>query len=53
MNFQLFQSLTYLTHNWRLQFSKYPNWGMGDKGAGGAGEAGEAGEDITIELTYA
>ncbi|RCJ39478.1 hypothetical protein A6769_06920 [Nostoc punctiforme NIES-2108] len=29
LNIQLFQSLTYLTHNWRLQFSKYSNWVLG------------------------
>ncbi|OYD93843.1 hypothetical protein CDG76_17895 [Nostoc sp. 'Peltigera membranacea cyanobiont' 210A] len=37
LNFQLFQSLTYLTHNWRLQFSKYPligELGMGDGALG-------------------
>ncbi|MBL1201166.1 MAG: hypothetical protein FWK04_19325 [Nostoc sp. GBBB01] len=35
MNFQLFQSLTYLSHNWRVEFLKYSARGIREWGVWG------------------
>ncbi len=47
VNFQLFQSLTYLTHNWRLQFLKFGEWGVGSRGAGEQGRTRRQGDKGT------